>query len=272
MPASLLELFDGRTEAIAGRLAATIPYAIIGAADEADAKATALASIPTTHNGIPRSGITISERINATTWKAIASYEQPDSGGGTDTATLENTYTFEIGGGTQNVKQGLAATVGYAEGGATPAFSHGINFDGENINGVDVVTTQFQWSETFWFSPGAVTTAYKQTLSAVVGTVNNATFRDFPAGEVLFLGATGTKQGNGWWQITFKFARERNATGIQVGDITGIAKTGWQYMWVRYEDAIDGVGVHKALIKKAKAVYVETVYTSWDFDGLAIGS
>jgi len=43
MPASLLELFDGRTEAIAGRLAATIPYAIIGAADEADAKATACA-------------------------------------------------------------------------------------------------------------------------------------------------------------------------------------------------------------------------------------
>jgi len=155
---------------------------------------------------------------------------------------------------------------------ASEGYKRQINFDGENINGVDVVTTQFQWSETFWFSPGAVTTAYKQTLSAVVGTVNNATFRDFPAGEVLFLGATGTKQGNGWWQITFKFARERNATGIQVGDITGIAKTGWQYMWVRYEDAIDGVGVHKALIKKAKAVYVETVYTSWDFDGLAIGS
>lgn len=269
MPASLLELFDGRTEAIAGRLAATIPYAIIGAADEADAKATALASIPTTFNGIPRSGITISERVNATTWKAIASYEQPDSGGGSDTATLENTYTFEIGGGTQNVKQGLVATVKYP---ADAASIDGINFDGENVNGVDIVTTQYQWSETYWFSPAVVTTTYKQTLSAIVGTVNDATFRGFPAGEVLFLGASGTKQGNGWWQITFKFARERNSTGLSVGTITGIAKTGWQYMWVRYEDDVGGAGANKALIKKAKAVYVETVYLSWSFAGLGIGS
>lgn len=269
MPASLLELFDGRSESISGKLSASIPYAIIGAADEADARATALATIPTTYNSIPRSGITITERINATTWRAVANYEQPGSGGGTDTATLENTYTFEIGGGTQNIKQGLAATVKYPAGAAS---IDGINFDGENVNGVDIVTTQYQWSETYWFSPAAVTTGYKTTLSAIVGTVNDATFRNFAAGEVLFLGASGTKQGNGWWQITFKFARERNATGLSVGAITGIAKTGWQYMWVRYEDDVGGSGADSALIKKAKAVYVETVYMSWSFSGLGIGS
>jgi len=271
MPASLLELFDGRSEAIAGRLSATIPYAIIGATDEADARATALASIPTTYNSIPRSGIVISERINATTWKAVASYDQPDSGGGSDTATLENTYTFEIGGGTQNVKQGLAAAVGYAATG-TPPVIDGINFDGDNVNGVDIVTTQYQWSETYWFSPGAVTTAYKTTLSAIVGTVNDATFRNFAAGEVLFLGASGTKQGNGWWQITFKFARERNATDLSVGDITGIAKGGWQYMWVYYGKKVDGTDENKSLVNKARAVYIETVYMSWSFSGLGIGS
>jgi len=269
MPASLLELFEGRSEAIAGKLSATIPYAIIGATDEADARATALASIPTTYNSIPRSGIVISERVNATTWKAVASYDQPDSGGGSDTATLENTFTFETGGGTQNVKQGLATTVKFP---ADAASIDGIGFDGENVNGVDIITSQYQWSETYWFSPALVTTDYKITLSAIVGTVNDATFRNFAAGEVLFLGASGTKQGNGWWQITFKFARERNATGLIVGSITGIAKTGWQYMWVRYEDDVGGTGANKALVKKAKAVYVETVYTSWSFNGLGIGS
>jgi hypothetical protein len=111
-----------------------------------------------------------------------------------------------------------------------------------------------------------------ESLSAIVGTVNDATFRNFAAGEVLFLGASGTKQGNGWWQITFKFARERNATGLSVGAITGIAKGGWQYLWVRYEDDVGGAGANTALIKKAKAAYVETVYMSWSFSGLGIGS
>lgn len=269
MPATILELFEGREEAIAGKLSASIPYIVMGATDDANVRATALASIPTTYNSIPRSGIRITEQVNDTTWKVVASYEQPDSSGGSDTATLENTYTFEIGGGTQNIKQGLASTVRYPEG---AAFIDGINFDGDNINGVDIVTTQFQWSETYWFAPAAVDTTYKTTLSAIVGTVNLAAFRGYPAGELLFLGATGTKQGNGYWQITFKFARERNATGLSVGTITGISKTGWQYMWVRYEDAVDGTGANKALVKKAKAVYVETVYMSWDWTGLGIGS
>jgi hypothetical protein len=241
----------------------------MGAANDADVRATALASIPTSYNSIPRSSIRITEQVNDTTWKVVASYEQPDASGGSDIATLENTYTFEIGGGTQNVKQGRLATVKYP---TDAPFIDGINFDGENINGVDIITTQFQWSETFWFSPAFVTTTYKNTISAIVGTVNDASFRGYPAGELLFLGATGTKQGNGWWQITFKFARERNQTSISVGDIHNIAKTGWQYMWVRYEDAVDGTGANKMLVKKAKAVYVETVYMSWSWAGLGIGS
>jgi hypothetical protein len=43
-------------------------------------------------------------------------------------------------------------------------------------------------------------------------------------------------------------------------------------MWVRYEDDVGGTGAHTAPIKKAKAVYVETVYMPWSFAGLGIGS
>lgn len=271
MAATVVELFEGRSRDIAGKLRATIPYAIFGAADEAAAATAALANIPTTFSSLPRQSISSLEQINETTWQVIAMFAQPDSSGGSDTATLENTYTFEIGGGTQNVKQGLAATVKYAASG-TAAAMEGINFDGENVNGVDIITTQYRWSETYWFAPAAVTTTYKTNISSVVGTVNDDTFRGFAAGEVLFLGASGTKQGNGYWQITFKFARERNVTGLTIGAITGIAKTGWQYLWVRYEDDVDGTGANKSLVKKAKAVYVETVYMSWDFDYLAIGA
>jgi hypothetical protein len=272
MPATLLELFDGRTEAIAGRLAATIPYAIIGAADEADARATALASIPTTFNGIPRSGITISERVNATTWKAIASYEQPDSGGGSDTATLENTYTFETGGGQQNVKQGYSGfSKRYSadDPGTGTVVDSVINFDKDSVNGVDIVIPQFQWSETYWFSPAVVTEGYKALVASCSGNINDRAFRGYAAGEVLFLGASGTKQGNGWWQITFKFARERNRINIPIGfsGLTVASKLGWQYLWIRYEDGYTGSGPAKHAIKTPVAAYVEDVYQATDLAG-----
>lgn len=269
MPASLLELFDGRSEAISGKLSATIPYAIIGAADEADARAAALASIPTTYNGIPRDSITLSERINATTWKVIANYLQPDGSGGNDTATLENTYTFETGGGQQNVKQSyipIARRYSPTDTAGTLVES-AINNDGENVNGVDIVVPQFQWSETYWLSPAYVSESYKQLIAICTGRVNDRTFRGYTAGEVLFLGASGTKQGNGWWQITYKFAHSKNRTGIVIGDITVASKQGWEYLWVRYGDTVSGTGADKHLTKKAQFAYVEKVYESTDLAG-----
>jgi hypothetical protein len=41
------------------------------------------------------------------------------------------------------------------------------------------------------------------------------------------------------WEIAFKFAASPNATDLTVGDITGIEKKGWEYLWVRYADAED---------------------------------
>jgi hypothetical protein len=98
--------------------------------------------------------------------------------------------------------------------------------------------------------------------------VNDTEFRGRAAGEVLFLGATGAKRGRGDWEITFRFAASPNATGIAIGDITGIAKNGWDYLWVLYEEQEDSTA--KALVKYPKAVYVEEVYPEGDFDALEI--
>ncbi len=98
--------------------------------------------------------------------------------------------------------------------------------------------------------------------------VNSGPFRGFAAGEVLFLGASGTKRGGGDWEITFRFAASRNRTNLTIGDITGISKKGWEYLWVRYADAEDANA--KALIKKPVAVYVEKVYEEGDFGALGI--
>ena len=58
-------------------------------------------------------------------------------------------------------------------------------------------------------------------------------------------------------------------TRLVVGPITGIAKKGWEYMWVRYADSEDTVA--KAIVKKPIAAYIEKVYDEGDFSLLGIG-
>ena len=110
--------------------------------------------------------------------------------------------------------------------------------------------------------------AYKATLFGLTGRVNNAGFKGFAAGEVLFLGASGSQRGEEDWEITYRFAASPNVAGLTIGDITGINKKGWEYIWVRYADAED----EKVLVKQPIAVYVEKVYDEGNFAGLGIGT
>jgi hypothetical protein len=93
---------------------------------------------------------------------------------------------------------------------------------------------------------------------AFSGKTDNASFKGCAAGEALFMGASGSKRvTENDWAVTFNFAASPNRTDLTVGDITGISKKGWEYMWVRYQDAEDATA--KALVKKPVAVYIEKV-------------
>ena len=126
----------------------------------------------------------------------------------------------------------------------------------------------YNFSETHTIDDADVTPAYKATLFALTGRVNSAAFKGFAAGEVLFGGAAGTKRGEDDWEIAFRFAANPNRTGITIGDIAGINKWGWEYLWVRYADEVDAGA--KMLIKKPVGAYVEKVYDEGDFSGLGI--
>jgi hypothetical protein len=139
-----------------------------------------------------------------------------------------------------------------------------------SVEGVDVTVPVYNFSETHYIADAAVTGAYKAALFGLTGRVNNAAFKRFAAGEVLFLGASGSKRGDEDRQITFKFAASPNVTGLTVGTITGIAKGGWQYMWVLYEEQEDATA--SKLVKRPKAVYVERVYYDGNFSALGIGT
>jgi len=269
--ATVKEGFFDRREIVGD--SADVPYLVFDAADEAEVKAACEGEegIPDWIGDLKRKEIEIEERVNATTWRVIARFQKPSYTwpGGT---TPDSRFAFDTGGGTQHITQSLD-TVGRYGPKASNELKGAIGFDGKNVQGVDIITPVFNFSETHYFNDNEITGAYKQTLFSLTGKVNNASFKGFSSGEVLFMGASGSRQGDDpsdLWEIIYRFAASPNRTGLTVGDVTEISKKGWEYMWVQY-------GTHKddatrQVIKKPVAVYVEKVYYYGDFSALNIGT
>lgn len=192
---------------------------------------------------------------------------------------LKRTRSFDTSGGTAHKTQAESETRYPSSGGsAAPDMKKAIGVDGDSVAGVDVVVPAFKWTETYDVPHQYVTDNYIRTLCKLTGTVNQGTFRGFPAGEVLFLGATGShewddQKGSGPWSLTYNFAQSSNAgsgetfPAIEIGGITNIAKKGHEYLWVRYEAAVEG----NDYLKRPKHVYVNKVYRDGDFSQLGIG-
>ena len=251
-----------------------IPYLVFEAADEDAALAAARTKAASrTVSGMVLDELEVTERVNKDTWKVKAIYKDEDSEDTDDPDEDEETtsFAFDTGGGTMHRNQSLK-TVSKVPNDA-PDFNGAIEVDNEgNVNGVDVTMTVLNFTETHTMNGSRVTTSYKKTVAALTGTVNSSGFRGFSAGEVLFLGASGTKRSkkpNAPWEITFRFAVSPNQSSLQVGKLKVSNKRGWDYLWVRYADKV--AENRKNVIKEPVAAYVEQVYPTGDFGNLGLG-
>lgn len=242
-----------------------LKFVVNGTDDDIAARAAVLGVSPVSYANLVRQSVQITP-IGYRMWEASVRYgvrKPPETG--------ESTYQFDTGGGTQHITQSLQTVGRYGRPGEVPPDCKGaIGVTADNVEGVDITVPVFNFSETHYLPTEMVTGAYKAVVFYLTGRVNAAPFRGFAAGEVLFLGASGSKRGEEDWEITFKFAASPNMSGIVIGDITGINKKGWEYLWVRYEDEEDPNA--KTLVKRPKAVYVEQVYPYADFAVLGIGT
>lgn len=227
------------------------------------------------------------EYLGDDAWHVSINYEKIGADAD-DPDPLRRSRSFDTTGGTQHITQALEnVTVLTSETGATtitsagetkfpssaPSMNGAIGVDDSSVNGVDVVVPALSWTETYDVPHSYITAAYIKGVAGLTGSVNKNGFRTFAAGEVLFMGCSGQQEwdeqrGNGPWTLSFKFVASPNVTGQKIGDITGVAKQGHEYLWVRYEDAVSS----NQLVKKPKAVYVNKVYREGDFSGLGIGS
>jgi hypothetical protein len=272
------EAYSERDETIDAKgnvIEVEIPYLVFNVDDESEA----LSAVKSNHKSITGMSLELVEtveRINDTTWKVKAVYETDEDGGGDDTSPDEDedttVFAFDTGGGTKHLNQSLKTDGRYPD--DAPDFGGAIGVDNEgNVNGVEVTMPVLNFTETHTLSGSRVSTSYKKTLAELTGSVNKSGFRGFSAGEVLFLGASGTKRSkkaSAPWEITYRFAVSPNQAGFKVGDIQVSRKYGWDYLWVRYADKVAESG--KNVVKKPVAAYVEMVYPEGDFGRLGLGN
>lgn len=208
-------------------------------------------------------------------WQVTLNYEKKGADDANEPEPLRRARSFDTGGGTRHVTQALDETK-YPS--TAPDQDKAVGVDDERVAGVDIVEPALQWSESYDVPSAYMSAAYIKKVSELTGTTNNAGFRTFARGEVLFVGCNGTqewdeKKGDGPWNLTYKFVASPNAgagqtiPAITVGTITGIEKKGHDYLWVRYESDVR----EKTLIKKPRHVYVNRVYRESDFSQLGIG-
>lgn len=251
---------------------ATIPWIATATAGETeeqviDAAVAATSPIPAVYGILTLRNVEHAEVLHATAdgvpdkWKLLAHYEY-----------ISTEYEFETTGGQQHITSSIATVARYGPN-ASDQLKGTIGWDGQDVQGCDITSPVYNFAETHRFTDAVVTPAYKAALFALTGKVNADVFKGFQAGEVLFLGAAGRRVANDMWEINYKFASQPNhsaANGnlITIGDISGIAKKGWDYLWVQYTDDADMTA--KVMIKKPVAVYIEQVYYTAAFATLGI--
>lgn len=258
---------------------AKVPYFVFGVEDEKAALDAVLAEAASSLYGMGRSGVSIDERISPDVFKVIVEYENDSissssgNSGGTsnDTEENESSFSFDTGGGTKHVTQSILTVTKVPT--TAPDFGGAIGVDNDgNVNGVDITMPVMHFSETHFFKASCVTTTFKKRLAGLTGTINKSAFRGFQAGEVLFLGAAGTRRGTDSedeWEITYRFAVSPNRKNIKLGPLSVSQKYGWDYLWVRYIDVLSPN--QQYIIKQPEAAYVERVYYLTDFGELGIG-
>lgn len=248
-------------------------FVATGSTDEFAVRDEVLAVTAASIEGLPRQNIEV-QAIADGVWDIVVPYTRRESQPPPEPAELgASEFEFDFSTESARVRQSLQTVSGHVATGLPPAvpnFDGAINVQEDTVEGVDVLVPRGAFSETHWLDPLLITDGYRRMVMGMVGTMNSAPFRGHAAHELLLVGCRGRhRDGEELAAITFSFAVSPNRTGIAVGDIAGIDKDGWDYLWVRYGRAVDGAA--NVVVHRPEYAYVERVYAESDFLLLGIG-
>jgi len=259
-----VERLSSREATLGQNPARILRYHVDGTNDNLLAEALIDAASPARYMGLLKQSIKFRPGEGPTFWYGDVVYGPKPQGKPGDV-----TWQFDIDGPTVHLSHALKHIQSYAADGAPPDHKGAIGVtDDREIEGCDIEGKAFQWTETHWLSFDQFTPAYINDLYELRSTVNKDAWRIWQPKEVLFRGVSGSACGEDTVQLTFRFAAEPNRVNLKIGDIAGIVKKGWEYLWV--ESKPDEDAAAKTIVMKPKAVHIEEVYEEGDFTKLGL--
>lgn len=269
----------------------TFRYYVSGQSDEDAARTALIAALPASYQDrepydrpefVP---IYLDTTTDVGRWEAEIIYTLPGKKPRPDPYAIGTLQlTFNTGGGTYHRVASHETIDSYSAAGETARDFKGlIGVTTSGAAGVDVPMPVFNLTAVYiWDSDSLPSSDAIYSLTALV---NDASYTltdsetglslTFAKGELLLRGVTmAAMRGDGGVPYTYHFEASKNATGLTIGGdrITGIAKEGWQHLWVYYneEDVTETSVDPKYTVFRPISAYVEKVIKYGDFTALGI--
>ena len=239
----------------------TTKYRAVGELDDFTIQQFARAATPiielTTAGYLYRQNISVDE----VGWRI---YEVTVNYGQKKRETGSYSWSFDSTGGSVSIKAAIDHRGSYPSGGdANPHNgSIGVSADGKDVEGAEIIIPALKLSVTFRHPQAEVTMPFVKTLARATGQTNAYEFLTYEPGELLFMGATGSDGSETEAEVTYQFAASENVSDLVLGGIAGIAKRGFDWVWIEFDagESTDG----KPVLKPSR-VHVEQVYRELDF-------
>jgi hypothetical protein len=282
-----IQIWEDNPEFTATATSITQEYNLIGAVgmtwDQVKAALLAYAPQSNAPAGViwqwPQRGFSLRE-IEATQgiWKGSVTW-----------ASLNYQYALKIGGQQQQIRSDINVVSAYpnpnlpaavASPGYYVAGTQGacIGHDGHSVHGTSIYVPQRTWTESVEIPLKEYTFTYEDLVFGVqYSPVNGFSFRGYYPGEVLFLGmqAQLSAQNPNFVTASYEFSVSLNNSAqrqnlLTIGPIQNIAKLGWDFLDVRYNNVLDSGG--QTMAAQPQYVLIHRVYYQSDFKALNIGT
>lgn len=261
---------------------ASIGYVVICTEGESEdeVEAAVFAEAPESYRGLVRATKVKAEEINVgadgepSMWDVVVSYGRI-SARLTPPVTGSVVWRGTTTGGTQHITSPLYAGNAYTHPDVTELpedWGYAIGPTKDGVGGLDIPVMADSFSATKYVAVEDWP-ALRAAIKSLTGKVNSEDWTAdgelFEAGEVLFLGATYAKRTDvdpPDYEVTFEFAASPNDDDFDVGEITGIAKLGWEYLDITYEDRESEGFLYKVPI----IATIHGVFRQGNFSGLGL--
>lgn len=216
-----------------------------------------------------RETLSIDENRGNGVWSVEVSYNKNANATGTIGINGNRaSVSFDTSGGTEHITSSLSAPKKYGREGENipdPGLLIGWRDKTKaDCDGVDRVAPAMR--KTVVQKMSHLSTSYENLLIDLTGTVNSNKFLGREPGEVLFMGASGSDPGEGYFDVTFNFAIQRNET-VEIEGIK-VEKKGWEYVWSISKPTIPEVGKPPKIL--IEGIYVSPIYKEADFRQLGL--